>query len=72
MVLAFAETLNNVTIFAVLPAAIRSIDRGDNISLILVLGMGLFVGITMTLIDGFLSRPVSAEQSKPLDLSGSN
>ena len=72
IVLAFAETLNNVTIFAVLPAAIRSIDRGDNISLILVLGTGLFVGIILTLIDGFLSRPVSAEQSKPLDLSGSN
>ncbi|QQM29693.1 MFS transporter [Martelella lutilitoris] len=72
MVLAFAETLNNVTIFAVLPAAIRSIDRGDNISLILVLGTGLVVGIILTLIDGFLSRPVSAEQSKPLDLSGTN
>lgn len=72
MVLAFAETLNNVTIFAVLPAAIRSIDRGDNIFLILVLGAGLVVGIILTLIDGFLSRPVSAEQSKPLDLSGTN
>lgn len=62
MVLAFAETLNNVTIFSLLPASSMLLDRGDNISVMLVLGVGLFVGVSLTIFDALLRSGKSASR----------
>lgn len=56
MVLAFAETLNNITIFSLLPATSMLLDRNDNVSVMLVLGVGLFIGVSLTAVDALIVK----------------
>ena len=56
MVLAFAETFNNVFIFGLLPAASALFDQGNDAGVMAILGVGLSVGAGLTILDASLKR----------------
>ena len=65
MVLAFAETFNNLAILVCVPLATACLIRGGSSAAMLVLGVGLGIGVSLTILDAWIERGARADKKAP-------
>ncbi|ERT10984.1 MFS transporter [Photorhabdus temperata] len=63
MVLAFAETFNNLGILSLVPLAMIGLAKGGPPAAMMVLSVGLVIGLTLTILDFWLTRSKSSASS---------
>ncbi|KOY63117.1 MFS transporter [Photorhabdus heterorhabditis] len=63
MVLAFAETFNNLGILSLVPLAMIGLAKGGPPAAMIVLSIGLVIGISLTILDFWLTRSKSSASS---------
>ncbi|CDH18573.1 conserved membrane hypothetical protein [Xenorhabdus bovienii str. kraussei Quebec] len=54
VMLSFAETLNNISIFFLVPPAVMFLSNGNRYLSLVVLGIGLLLGLLLTICDFFI------------------